>query len=252
MLNFKNNSHKEKCFILELHDVTAHFAKEFDGMLQAAEELGAGEPVIMWIPRWAGRGNNREDMALGSKIGSLTAEIVLHGCTHNSTGSILDKIWYGEPTGAEFKKLHKAKAHELLRQGKSQLEQWSGKTVNWFCAPRWQQGKGTTAALRELDFKGYFEKNRVVFINGEVLPIPVLSFDNGSRKLIQRVNNRLRKRFIRKLLKSPGIFRLALHPRDMNSPVIVKEIKNICNLLQGEGWRAIPLKALESVAQNGL
>lgn len=245
MSYLKKFPNKEKKFILELHDVTPHLFNEFAAMLQFAHDLGASEPVIMWTPRWEGREKNGEDEEIAKKIGAAAGEVVLHGFTHDYTGSLWDRVWYGEHVGAEFKKLKREKAYDLLKQGKCLLEEWSGKPVNWFCAPRWQQGQGTVAALRDLGFKGYFKENRVVFLEGRVLPIPVVSFDHGSRGVITRVNHYLRQERVRKLLKSPRVFRLALHPRDMRRPGLVKEIKRLSDNLKSSGWTAIPLKELE-------
>ncbi|MCK5056334.1 MAG: DUF2334 domain-containing protein [Candidatus Aminicenantes bacterium] len=241
MLYAKNVPIKEKNFILELHDVTPLFSGEFAAMQRLAKEMGAVEPVFLWTPRWAGRKSNEGDRKFGKRFGSLTGEIVLHGYSHHSPGTYRDKILYGEPVGSEFKHLKKEKAYDLIKKGKTMLENWSGKPVNWFCAPRWHYGKGTIAALHELGFTGYFKKNRVVFLEGGAVPVPVLSFDNGAREVIDGVNRMLRKRLVKKLLSRPGLFRLALHPRDMRNPGILGEIKQICNRLKNEGWRPVPL-----------
>lgn len=234
----------KKKFILELHDVTPRFSDEVTAMLRLADELGAGEPVILWTPHWPGREDKGPDRRFAEFIAARAGEIVLHGYTHHAAGSVWHKLLYGEPAASEFKNLKKEEAYRLLKKGKSQLEDWSGKAVDWFCAPRWHYGKGTVTALQELGFSGYFEKNRLVFLDGRVLPVPVLSFDNGTRKIIDSVNRRIRRKQVEQLFACPRLFRLALHPRDMNRPVIKKEIEEIRDRLQRDNWCAVTALAI--------
>jgi len=246
MTELKDFVQNKKKFILELHDVTPRFSGEVAAMLQLADGLGAAEPVILWTPYWPGRGGKEHDRQFAHTIAARAGEIVLHGYTHHAAGSTWHKIVYGEAVGSEFKHLEKEEAYRLLKEGKSQLEEWSGKAVNWFCAPRWHYGKGTVTALQESGFTGYFEKNRLVFLDGRILPVPVLSFDNGTRRIIDRANRLLRRNRVEKLFACPRLFRLALHPRDMRRPHIKKEIEEIRDRLHNEGWFAVTGLAINS------
>jgi predicted deacetylase len=242
-----NKQDFKKSFFIELHDVCPQFLKEFQMMKQWITPWSEVSPLVLWTPHWDGVEDHHCTEKLIDEILELECRIVLHGFTHNIKGTLWDKFLYGESVGAGFKNLDKEKSLNLLTRGRAVLEEWTGKQVDWFCAPRWQQGKATKKALVQLGFLGYLTKNKVVFLEGNVLKlkIPTLSFDHGTRKAVIGFNRWTREQQMKGFLKKEIPFRLVLHPRDMTSNLMMKEIDQIRDTLLSEGWRCCSFKQLE-------
>lgn len=242
-------------FLLELHDMMPPLDREQEDQLLWAYRFGADEPLILCTPLHRPEDQSPADddpeNRFYEKITSRKGEIVLHGLSHRSPPGYWDRLWYGEESGAEFKKLSEAEARQRLQLGRVRLEGRTGRTVRWFCAPRWQQSRGTVRALRELNFKGYFTQRGLHGFPRTFLPLPVISFDHGRRRWINRLNRHIERQRLARCLERGRPFRLALHPADMGRPAVVDLLWTIREMLASAGWQVLSPAALGDMLLSG-
>lgn len=241
---------KGKFFILELHDVAPCFLFEFTEMLAWAKKLEVDEPVVLITPKWPMVCKSEEKKIFIQKIKGLNSKIVMHGFSHSAPASLWDKIWYGENSGAEFKRMSRKKASQLISSGKEIIEDWVKQKIDWFCAPRWQLKKGTVKALKGLEFRGYLGKKYVYIFNGPKITIPALSFDHGKRKPVCALNRLMRQLQVKKHAGSGKPFRLVIHPRDIKNREVLGELKKVKEILKAEGFKPWSLDKMISEASE--
>lgn len=112
------------------------------------------------------------------------------------------------------------------------------------CTPRWQQSRQTAVALQELNFKGYLGLRGIFVFPRTFLPLPVLSFDHGSRAWVNRLNRHIERHRLARLLHHQLPFRLALHPRDMNRPPVLRLLTEIHHHLTSAAYQPTSLQKL--------
>lgn len=174
-------------------------------------------------------------------LAALPGEKVLHGWSHSLGRSFLNWLFYGHDNRSEFAGLDEKNAKERLRHGKRAFKAGFLEEPSWFCAPRWLQSKATTRALIHAGFKGYMLYDGLQFCSGLRMPLPVISFDEGERKLRRAVARRLRGRKIEKLMSTAKPFRLSLHPTDPDDPATWRQASELIARLEKDGWTALSL-----------
>ncbi|MBE7559567.1 hypothetical protein HS125_11670 [bacterium] len=112
----------------------------------------------------------------------------------------------------------------------------------WFCGPRWQQSRATERELRVLGLVGYMRQDRLVEFAGRAHVIPALCFDEGARRWKQAAARVLRERRIRRLVQAGALFRLTLHPTDLDYPRTWRQLSDLIFSLAHDGWRPISLE----------
>jgi predicted deacetylase len=235
---------------VELHDISPISETAFEKMLEYTRSLKVQEPLLLITPKWDGKSKNESLQMISNMAKGLDAHYILHGVTHSASPSLWDRFWYGEKSGAEFKKLDESLAFQFLKEGRTILEKWSASPVLWFCAPRWKLGKGAHSALLRLDFLGYLGKMGYVIFPESYIRIPVLSFDHGLRDFIVKINLRLANHDAKRYLKSGQSFRLALHPRDMDSDVIRGFLEYLREELQSRKWEEASFPEITGMERN--
>lgn len=244
------NNLPKKQFLVELHDISPSSESAFEKMLEFTRSLKVREPLFLITPKWGGKSENKNLQMISHMAKGLDAHYILHGVTHSASPSLWDRFWYGEKSGAEFKKLDELRAFQLLKEGRTILEKWSASPVVWFCAPRWKLGKGALNALLRLDFLGYLGRMGYVIFPESYIRIPVLSFDHGLRDFIVKINFKLATRGANRYLKSGQPFRLALHPRDMNSDVRRDFLDHLREELLVRKWEEASFPRITGTAGN--
>lgn len=215
-------------------------------MLEWAERFGCRSPLLLLTPHWEEHSGSASWPELLEKYIPEGSQIILHGLTHRAPPSLWDRLVFGENWGSEFKKLPEKTAFTRLSEGKSRIESLTGQPVGWFCAPRWEQSRGTVCALQALGFNGYFTRTRIIPFKGSPVIMPAISFDHGLRKWVAAVNRHARLFMISRVLKREKPFRLALHPRDMEDPAVLEELAGLNRRLASSGWSNLSFRKLLS------
>ena len=245
-----NNQFKSlqpKHFIVELHDISPRAETAFEKMLAYIYSIKVQEPLVLITPKWDGKSENENLRMIFQMTRGLNAHFILHGVTHSASPSFWDRFWYGEKSGAEFKKLDESRAFELLKDGRTILEKWTASPVLWFCAPRWKLGKGAHNALLRLEFVGYLGKKGYIIFPESYIRIPILSFDHGLNDFIVKINLKLAMRDAHRYLKSGQPFRLVLHPRDMNSHIVQDFLDYLREALLSEKWQEASFQSIKGL-----
>ena len=89
-------------------------------------------------------------------------------------------------------------------------------------------------------------RDRLELTSGASVPLPALNFDEGERRLRNRIMHALRAGSIRRLLEAGRPFRIALHPADVRDRVAWGQVTRLFADLERGGWRPLsPQAAVE-------
>ncbi len=125
----------------------------------------------------------------------------------------------------EFLGLDHSEAARRLRDGRAELEDIIGGPVAGFVAPAWLYGPGTMEALAEQDFPLAEDHFRVWRpSDGRVLSRgPVITY--ATRSPARLLSSLAVSRAATLALRPLRTLRLAVHPHDADSPVVMGEIE---------------------------
>ena len=156
-------------------------------------------------------------------------EMVLHGFTHLHSGrpsSPLDRIRSAMFTRGEgeFLELDMEAATDLLRRGRTVLQEAVGVPVDSFVAPAWLYGKGTMEALASEGFR--YAENRLRQWNPlagkTILRSPVVNFAGGGAFKRAMASAWVHTALV--LMRRAGTVRFALHPCDLERRAAVLKV----------------------------
>ncbi|PHS25822.1 MAG: DUF2334 domain-containing protein [Robiginitomaculum sp.] len=223
-----------KKILLSVHDVTPrHFerVKTIHALLQG---IGVENRYAMLVvPDFWQEWPLAEHQEFVDWINNRAAdgvEIILHGFTHldDSTHNSFFKNWKARTLTAregEFYGLSQKSATMRLQQGALVLRNTCGMEVQGFIAPAWLYSKGTCAALADLGFS-FAEDHWHVWSPGRKKTLcrgPVVSYASRSEGRIY--SSLFWSKLANWLLRPLPIFRMAVHPHDLDSARLVREIK---------------------------
>lgn len=225
-------------YVPEIHDIYPGMERELDTMLGVLSEAARGVAALLVVPNWQGRAPVAESPALLRELATLPGEKVLHGWTHSLGPDFLNWLLYGHDNRSEFARLDEGQAAGRLARG---LEGFAalGLKPRWFCAPRWQQSAGARAALAQAGFERFMLNRSLETFSGVSVPIAALNFDEGDRRVRNRIMHALRERRIARLLSSSAPFRVALHPADVRDATVWTQVEDLFARLEGEGWQPV-------------
>ena len=199
--------------------------------------------ALLVVPRWGGLRPITACAELVAELLERPGEKVLHGFTHSLGPSLWNRIVFGTDNESEFAGCTQAAALDRLRAGCQLFGEAFGYAPRWFCAPRWQEGRETTRALRRVGIRGRMLRSHYDVGNGP-LPIEALWFDDGTRGVTRELARQIRARRVRTILSERRPFRLVLHPRDVTDTRTRREIDALLEQLQRDGWRPLGLPAV--------
>lgn len=234
-MTIPENTGWSRFYVPEIHDIYPGMETELDAMLGVLPTAARAVAALLIVPDWQGRAPVAADGAFGHRLARLPGEKVLHGLTHSLGSDFLNWLLYGHDNRSEFARLSKPEAAERIACGVEALHHL-GIAPRWFCAPRWQQSTGARAALEQAGLAGYMLHDSLELFSGASVPLPALNFDEGDRKLRNRVMHFLREGTIRRLLAGNTPFRVALHPADVRDPVAWDQVMRLFSRLHAEGW----------------
>ncbi|GBD30121.1 hypothetical protein HRbin32_01221 [bacterium HR32] len=150
------------CIVVSVHDVAPPNLAAVRTLLSLLDRLGVRPRVLKVVPNFAGRWPLAESPELVRLLQAEVrsgSEVVLHGYTHRTAGSLqarwptrLRARWFAAQD-AEFLSLSPDEAERRLRAGLEQLRT-VGLQAEGFCAPGWLAPAWLGPLLRALGF-GY-------------------------------------------------------------------------------------------------
>ncbi len=219
--------------LLSIHDVSPVHAERLDRLMPIADaHAGFGGYALLLVPDFHGKGRIDSDPAFLARVRAMIdagAEPFLHGFYHLDTSEHQDSgaqlraklMTAGE---GEFLGLDAAAARERLREGRDMVEQAIGRSVAGFIAPAWLYSEASRAMVAEEGFAIAEDHWRVWRpADGAVLTRgPVVTY--ATRTPMRLASSILWSRVAGPVLAGQDVVRVGLHPHDVDSPAIIREI----------------------------
>jgi predicted deacetylase len=225
-----------KSLIVSLHD--AHPGSQAQIAEQVAFLAGYGVNCssILVVPEFHHEGSVERDPSFCEAVSGWQAgghELVLHGYFHDRVESPKENLatlfWTRLYTNreAEFLDLPLETARQRLENGRALFDQLGWRTTG-FVAPAWLMAQGLTNLLAEMGFR---YTTRV----GEIIPLlPGVNRVKSSQSLCystragwRRVASGIWNKHLYGRLRETDLVRLSLHPRDLEFPLMRRQIDQI-------------------------
>lgn len=219
--------------LASIHDVTPVHAERLERLVPVVEALvGPGRYALLVVPDFHRQGLLTGDAQFARRLrgwADAGCEIFLHGFTHvdESHHAGAAARWKASRMAAgegEFLGLSTHEAETRIVEGRDMIEQLIGRPIDGFVAPAWLYGEDSLAALAAQDirliedhFRVWNPQNSTVFARG-----PVVTYASRSRTRI--ASSILWSRLATTLLARASTVRLAVHPHDVDSPQLMREI----------------------------
>ena len=226
----------QKSLIVSLHDVHPGSRAAIAEQVAFLAAYGITRSSILVVPEFHHRGSLLQDKNFCETVSGWQAqghEIVLHGYFHDRRESPPENLstvfWTRLYTNreAEFLDLPRETARLRLERGRALFESLGWRATG-FVAPAWLMAGGLTNLLAEM---GFAYTTRV----GEIIPIlPGLNRVKSSQSLCystragwRRVASGVWNKYLYDRLREMDLVRLSLHPRDLEFPLIRRQIDQI-------------------------
>ncbi len=225
---------KPRRLLASIHDVTPYHADRLDRLVPLVERsVGPGRYALLVVPDFHRSGLLRDNLAFANRLRSWAdagCEIFLHGfshldeSTHTSRAAQMkaERLTAGE---GEFLGLDYDDSARRLIDGRSMLEDIIGRPITGFVAPAWLYGSSSLKALADQGFTLAEDHFRVwnpqtdaVLARG-----PVITY--ASRSLLRLASSILWSRIATVALAKAKTVRFAVHPHDVDSPRLIREIE---------------------------
>ncbi|WP_263588091.1 polysaccharide deacetylase family protein [Sphingopyxis sp. GC21] len=219
--------------LASIHDVTPVHAERLDRLVPIVEAaVGPGRYALLVVPDFHRQGLLTDDPKFARRLrgwADAGCEIFLHGFTHidESRHAGAATRWKASRMTAgegEFLGLSTREAEARIGEGRDMIEQVIGRPIDGFVAPAWLYGEDSLAALAAQDirliedhFRVWNPQNFAVFARG-----PVVTY--ASRSRLRIASSILWSRLATTLLARASTVRLAVHPHDVDSPRLMREI----------------------------
>jgi uncharacterized protein len=219
--------------LASIHDVTPFHLDRLDRLVPLVENaVGPGNFALLVVPDFHRAGLITDNLTFARRLRNWAdagCEIFLHGFTHLDESTHLTRrariaarrLTAGE---GEFLGLSYSVATRKLVEGRAMLEDMVGHPVTGFIAPAWLYGSGSLSAISDLGFTLVEDHFRVWNPqNGQIVARgPVVTY--ASRSKPRLMGSILWSRIATRALSRAKTVRLAVHPHDMDSPALVREI----------------------------
>jgi predicted deacetylase len=236
----------QKSLIVSLHD--AHPGSHAQIAEQVAFLAGYGitRSSILVVPEFHHSGLLTKDPSFCTDVSAWQAaghELVLHGYYHDRAEAAPDTFsnfyWTRLYTAgeAEFLDLSKDVARARLELGRLLFKSLGWRTTG-FVAPAWLMAEGLTNLLAEM---GFAYTTRV----GEIIPLlPGLNRLKSSQSLCystranwRQLASALWNKYLYGRLRDTDLVRLSLHPRDLEFPLMRRQIDQILRASLKRGFQ---------------
>jgi len=235
-----------KSLIVSLHDAHPGSQGQIAEQVAFLATYGITCSSILVVPEFHHGGSIAENTEFCGTISGWQAqghELVLHGYFHDRLESPPEKLstvfWTRLYTNreAEFLDLPPETARQRLERGRAIFESqgWCGRG---FVAPAWLMASGLTNLLAEM---GFAYTTRV----GEIIPLlPGLNQLKTSRSLCystragwRRFASGVWNKYLYGRLRDTDLIRLSLHPRDLEFPLMRRQIDQILRASLKRGFQ---------------
>ena len=220
--------------LASIHDVSPYHAERLERLVPLVEEAtGVGRFALLVVPNFHRTGLVRDNAQFARRIANWAAqgcEIFLHGFTH------MDEAEHDSPSArlrakhltageGEFLGLGYSSARQRLADGRAMLEDMIGRPLDGFVAPAWLYGAESLAALADNGFTLAEDHFRVwnPQTNAVLARGPVVTY--ASRSTPRLLSSLLWSRISTVLLARARTVRFAVHPHDVDSPALLREIR---------------------------
>jgi uncharacterized protein len=220
--------------LASIHDVTPFHLERLERLVPIVESaVGTGRYALLVVPNFHRAGLIKDNAAFARRLrvwSDSGCEIFLHGFTHLDESEHLtraarlkaQKMTAGE---GEFLGLSHLEATQKLIDGRAMLEDIIGAPLAGFVAPAWLYGDESMKAIAdqcfalvEDHFRVWNPATGVVLAKG-----PVVTY--ASRSILRLASSILWSRIASIALSRARTVRFAVHPHDVDSPALVREIK---------------------------
>ncbi len=224
---------KKKYLAVSFHDLAPHSETICEQFLEDLNKLGIEQISLLLVPDWHGEEPIERYPAFirwARYLRKQGHEIVLHGYSHRA-----DQIrgnWYSQAIGryytageGEFQTLDYPEAKDKITRGKQMFDA-AELPVEGFIAPAWLLSKDARQAVRDDGFLYTTYLMEIEILDREkktYAPTIVFSSRSGWRRWISLIWTRIW--FF--LNRNEEILRLAVHPIDLEYPMIRLSILSI-------------------------
>ena len=229
-------SSDQKSLIVSLHDAHPGSHAQIAEQVAFLAERGVTRSSILVVPEFHHRGSLLRDGSFCDTISGWQAqghEVVLHGYFHDRLESPPENLstifWTRFYTNreAEFLDLAREDARMRLERGRALFESLGWRATG-FVAPAWLMAIGLTNLLAEM---GFAYTTRL----GEIIPLrPGLNRVKSSQSLCystragwRRFASAIWNKNLYGRLRGTDLVRLSLHPRDLEFPLMRRQIDQI-------------------------
>jgi uncharacterized protein len=241
-----SESTAKKSLIVSLHDAHPGSKAQIAEQVAFLDSYGIRQSSILVVPEFHHRGSLLQDKTFCDAVSgwqNCGHEIVLHGYFHDRQESPPEKLstvfWTRFYTNheAEFLDLASETARMRLERGRSLF-----KSLGWqakgFVAPAWLMATGLTNLLAEM---GFAYTTRV----GEIIPLlPGVNRVKSSQSLCystragwRRFASALWNKYLYDKLRETDLVRLSLHPRDLEFPLMRRQIDQVLRASLKRGFQ---------------
>ncbi len=219
--------------IIELHDVSPYYKKEFLSALELLEDIGIDKYTLLVVPYFWEMSSLISDTDFVRLVKEIKKEVVLHGYTHKGKSHILWTDGEGEFGGLDL--------YETYRRVQEGIEifQSVGLVAEFFVPPAWIGNVYLEDVLYAFCFRGVAYRFFVRDIETNTcIQSPVITFSN--RHLLSWFSIKSVS-ILKSLYKKSRVLRLALHMADFRDErkvklwrEILREIKNVRRFISYE------------------
>lgn len=235
-----------KSLIVSLHDAHPGSRAAIAEQVAFLAGYGISRGSILVVPEFHHGGSLAQDKAFCDAVSGWQEqghEIVLHGYFHDRRESPPEKLstffWTRLYTNreAEFLDLPRDTARQRLERGRALFESLGWRATG-FVAPAWLMAPGLTNLLAEM---GFAYTTRL----GEIIPLlPGLNRVKSSQSLCysaragwRRFASALWNKYLYGRLRGTDMVRLSLHPRDLEFPLMRRQIDQIVRASLKRGFQ---------------
>jgi uncharacterized protein len=234
-----------KTLIVSLHDAHPGSQEAIAEQLAFLAERGVGATSILVVPDFHHGAPVAKDAAFCDAVSSWQAaghEPVLHGYFHDRRDSPRENLatlfWTRLYTNreAEFLDLPPDEARVRLRRGRELFAE-RGWNARGFIAPAWLMAPHLPELLTELGFT-YTNRLRDILPLGHPGPTPVPSqtLCYSTRAGWRRFGSAIWNKKLFGKLRETNLIRLSLHPRDLEFPLLRRQIDQIVRATVKRGF----------------
>lgn len=225
---------KSRRLLVSIHDVSPRFEAEVDRLADLVQHhTGPARFAMLVVPNHWGSAPLAAAPVFGARLRGWAeqgVEMFVHGWFHRDDGAPRGALagFKGRHMTAEegeFLALDRQTALKRMRDGRALIEDVTGKSVAGFVAPAWLYGTGATQALAEAGFPLVEDHFRIWSpLTGRSLARgPAITW--ASRSPGRIASSLIFARIARAALVPLRTVRVAVHPGDTSSPLLLADIE---------------------------